>query len=81
MQPGFRRPFWPLVIFFFKATRHFSEIRTASNPKRWFYKKPVLKELNMIAYPIRVEYSETITTLLPFSFLNVCHIGIACTAT
>lgn len=64
MQPRFRRPFWPLVIFLFESIRHFSVKRTASYTKRWFYKKPILKEFNMIANSISVEYHETITHII-----------------
>jgi hypothetical protein len=71
MQSWFRRPFWPLVIFFFKTIRHFSEIRTAGNTKRWFYKKSILKKFNVIANPISVEYNETITHLIAV-FILIC---------
>src|SRR5688572_5873261 len=65
MQARFTREFWPLVIFLFKAIRHFSVIRTVSNTKRWFYKKPILEKFKVIANPISTEYLKTIIHLIP----------------
>ena len=70
MQPRFRCPFWPLVIFFFKTIRHFRLIRPAGNSHRWFYEKSILEELYVIADAISVEYNERITHLITVVILK-----------
>lgn len=65
MQSWFsKKEFWPLVIYLFKSVRHFSVIRTVSNSKRWFYKKLIFKEFNVISNSVSVENLKTIDNLI-----------------
>lgn len=67
--------FRPLIIQLFKPIRQFGVVSTVGNGNGWLNKKPVIKEFDMITYPVGVENLKTIVHFTAFIIHKILQGG------